>query len=730
MAQDYMDEDPEKLATTNEIEFTKYAFECRSAFEDWYTLNISQARSNKKFVYGDQWDAETKNKRASQGKESLQNNVIRPIIRTMIAEQRAIDPQVNVYAADTDIPSEKVELISGLWRQISYDSDSKIVYSYCYRDMIDAGYGGMELCVEKQEGATLNKVLRIRSVKDVLKCFWDPSAKNMFKTDGNFAGKEIEMSMQEFRKRWPDKAAEYANFSSGNSGSKSKTVLLLQFYLKCHYNVQVYILEDGTELSKEEYEELEKQYMIKLAMERVKYEEFVKIAEMEGVPPEKIPPFQPKVQQLPPIEKKKTTNSHYIMSYLLCKNHVLQKQKLATKFIPLVFVPGDLIEMDGAEVTIPYSIDAESPQRAINYLFSEILYSVNTRIRSKVFATNTQVGAHTNQWDYPNRAWVSTFTPDPMNPQPPQLINPPAIDAGMLTLYQQFIGDVKDMLAQRGEQADDASGTALLTEEILQGSARGVYADNLNLAIGHITKIGLSMLPSVYDTERTVVIRKADGELDYKVINKTIYQMDSNGELMVDNDLTHAADYLVEVFGGPSYAAQRIFAVNFLERLAGMDPQIMPLVIDEIMKNAPFVFSNKLIKRFQEKIMPPDIVALEAGQQPPPQQPSPQEELMNLEKLNIISKITGHLGKNNIEQQKVDIEKERADAEMLESVSKGVTAIIDDQAKIIESFASVQKAEIEATGQENDHLEAIIDQMLRREETFIDASQKNLSMVQ
>jgi len=723
---DYGFEDPLKM---DEIEFTKYAFECRGAWEDWYAQNISKARSNKQFVYKDQWDQQTKSKRQAMGKECLENNVIRPIIRALTAEQRAIDPQVNIYAGNTDIPSQKVELISGLWRQVCYDSDSKIVYSTAYRDQIDAGYGAMKLAIQKQEGATLNKVLRLEPVKDALRCFWDPSAKNMFKTDGAFAGQEFEMSEREFIKKFGITPTEYADFGTTGAIYKEKTVILLQFYLKCHYDIQIFILEDGTELSKEEYEELEKEQQIKIAMERVKYEEFVKMAEMQGVPPESIPPFQSRIQPIPQIDKRKKTTSHYIMSYLLCKNHVLQKQKLPCKLIPLVFVPGDLVEMDGQEMTIPYSIDAEAPQRAINYLFSEIIYSVNTRVRSKVFATKTQIGAHTEQWDYPNRSWISTVTPDPMSPGMPQLINPPAVDPILLELYQQFITDVKDMLAERSEMADDASGTALLTNEMLQGSSRGVYSDNLNLAIGHLTKIGLSLLPYVYDTERTIVIRKENGEVDYKTINKMTYQMDEKGDFIIDNDMSHAIEYLVEVFGGPSYAAQRVFAVNFLERLASMDPQLLPLIIDEIMKNAPFVFSNKLIKRFQEKIMPPDIVALEAGQQPPPQQPTPQEELMKLMKMKEMSGLVNTVSDAQIKEKKVQIEQQRADTELFESITKGASAIIDDQAKMIDSLNEVQRTEIEATGQENDHLEAIIDQMITNEQKYVEAQEKNLQSV-
>lgn len=693
----------------SDIDICTEAFQNRSAWENYYAKPIQTARQNKNFIYNDSWDSQSRAKRTMKGKLCLETNLIRPAQRELIAEQRAVDPQIMIIPTDASIPTKIVETKSGLFRHICYKSNAKLVWSQSYRDQIDCGYGAFVIKSVPANNGTCQKELQFGAINDVLQCFWDVGAKTTFKTDGNCAGMTFSMNKKEFHARYPKQEIPTDNISNQMTAiSYNDDNVELMLYYKRHYKkIRVKILEDGTQLSQSQYEELSKQNELELQQEESRYHLFRLMLAQKGVPSEKIPPFQSRVKPLPKLKRDKTTSESYICAYVLSRYEVLEREDLPVDELPLVYVNGDSVILDGCENPLPYSIDAQAPQQLTNYLISEIADSVNDRFRPKFMGTKVHFSDNPDQWNNPDLSVTLTYTPDPRAPNSsPQQFMGSSVDPNLLSLYQEAKQDVMSVLAVRQELSPDASGTAMLVNEMGAANQKGTYPDNLNLAIAHGAKILLKWMPSVYDTERTITTRSQDGKLDYVTINKTIYELDEKNELRIENDM-NLGEFTVDVYGGASFAAQRIMGVNFLNNLTQLDVEkMLPLTCDIIAEATPFIFSNKLANRLKQVVVPPQIIAEEEGKPAPQQKPNPVEELEK-EKLMI-------------EKIKLILKRDEIKAGIIEELVKAVTTMQKTQAENIESLAEIDAKQIEFAGGTIDKFEEGIAKEIERQQKTID----------
>ena len=211
------------------------------------------------------------------------------------------------------------------------------------------------------------------------------------------------------------------------------------------------------------------------------------------------------------------------------------------------------------------------------------------------------------------------------------------------------------------------------------------------------------------------MIRLKDGRLDYKVINKNTYELDENNELRIENDMT-IGDYTVQVYGGASFATQQVMQVNFLTNYTRLNPQaLLPLTADEILKCAPFPFSNELITRVRSTIVPPQIISEEEGKpMPPPPPPSPQERLME-------AKIFAEIEKMRMSQEKMK-------HDMVELVVNSVLKMKSIEGENIASAASIEVAQLQAHSEDARSAEQELQKMISDEEDRIDESLKMMEM--
>lgn len=177
--------------------------------------------------------------------------------------------------------------------------------------------------------------------------------------------------------------------------------------------------------------------------------------------------------------------------------------------------------------------------------------------------------------------------------------------------------------AARAPSIKETSGKAINARQRQSDVATYNYGDNLTRAIVSCGRQLVRILPKVYDTERVIRMLNEDETTKAARINQTV--IDDAGVAHRVNDLSVGL-YDVAVTTGPSYSTKRSEAADALLQLVQAVPETGKLAMDIIVKSLDFPGSDDLAERFR-KTLPPGIVELKDGEEPPPQPPPSPEEI-------------------------------------------------------------------------------------------------------
>jgi hypothetical protein len=182
---------------------------------------------------------------------------------------------------------------------------------------------------------------------------------------------------------------------------------------------------------------------------------------------------------------------------------------------------------------------------------------------------------------------------------------------------------------QMGQQGNEISGAAIDARTERGSYNTYVAFDSLNRAIAVGGEIINEMIPTIYDTERTVMLTMPD--IGNPVPVQLNHAVDDYGSQM-QNDMT-AGHYKIRLQPGPSSDGQRQQALESLQMVLQANPQLFNMIADLYAENLPLKNNINLRNRLRT-LVPPEI--LEAGKtgQTPTQQdqgPSPEEQAMQMQ---------------------------------------------------------------------------------------------------
>jgi hypothetical protein len=164
--------------------------------------------------------------------------------------------------------------------------------------------------------------------------------------------------------------------------------------------------------------------------------------------------------------------------------------------------------------------------------------------------------------------------------------------------------------AALGEQSNETSGRAILARQREGDTANFAYIDNLSRAIRYSARVIIDLIPKIYDTERVIEIMGIDGQKTLERINSA--RINDDGVVEPVNDLTTGRyDLVVDV--GPSYTTKRIEALNMMVEIAKMNPAIMQIAGDLIVKSMDWDGADAIAERLKRTV-PANIIGDEEGE--------------------------------------------------------------------------------------------------------------------
>lgn len=598
----------EKIKDDPLVDMRKRYEACQSAWGDKFEESKADLRFT--FIPGEQWDADMKAKR---GKRPMYEfNKTRPVVKSVTNDMRQSSAGIKIRATQ-DGHQELADIMQGLIRNIEAQSRADTAYDTAGFFSAGGGYGVIEITTDYSSDDGFEQDIRIKEKRNPFAITFDPAAREFDKRDARYAFEEVTYTREAFKAKWPD--ADPVDFNPGKTPESfrdwftEKSVRVARYWCKHPTTKTIYQLSDGKVLDEDDYRAIEH-----LLGQAPMDEQGQSVGE----------PVTLKSQRVVKTDK--------IEVSIVSGKEVLEGPfEWPGKFIPLVPVWGEIVNLDGEEHFSGIARPIKDAQRLFNWDICVGQEVMANQPRSPYILTAKMVEGYETAWKNlaVDNAPAIFYNPDDQQPGGPRREMPPNFPAGFFQ-SAQFAADLIKSVSNVVDapiQSRAASGKAIQAVENQQDVGNFDYIDNLARAKAFVGEILVDLIPRIYDTERQIMILGEDGKESYKKLNESVQGPD--GQWQVINDLSQGK-YAVSVTIGQSYATQRLETMEFLGQMM-QNPQLSMVAADLFAKNSDIKGAAELEKRLRKMgIRQGFIDPGEGDEQPQQQGPSP-EDMANVE---------------------------------------------------------------------------------------------------
>ncbi|HXH86022.1 MAG TPA: portal protein, partial [Nitrospira sp.] len=308
---------------------------------------------------------------------------------------------------------------------------------------------------------------------------------------------------------------------------------------------------------------------------------------------------------------------------------ILEESEWVGKWIPVVKVIGDEVDIEGKTNLAGIIRDAKDPQRMYNYWRTAETELIALAPKAPWIMEEGQVEGHEQRWrDANNKSFPYLLykgTSIAGRPAPPPQRQPFAGSPDGVT--KAAIAAAQDMQAATGIRFDatlqermyDESGKALRELKRVGDLGNFHYVDNLSRSLRHTGRILIDLIPKIYDTPRIItILREDDSEEQVKIdpqMGKAAGQQQMpNGKIQKLFN-PKLGDYEVAVTIGPSYATKRAEAADSMMAFMKVVPQSAPIIGDLIAKNMDWPGADEIAARLHT-MLPPALQAKDLNNLP------------------------------------------------------------------------------------------------------------------
>jgi hypothetical protein len=633
------DDDPQ----TNE-EFLEQAKKNIYSWYDYFAVNYQTGNNDKQFALMIQWNSNEQEEIIRLGLPSLQFNKLYDFCKKIIGEARDITPTLQVrskkYVSDTDDASnldlqQRINLMQNFLRALAYNSESQIAYETAFENAIYCGYGAIHIKYEYEDSTSFDRKIRVAAVPISEKAFFDPSATNPTKSDGEFCGVYYNVDKSLFKKLYPDIPFPVGfpeNTPNYFGWEEDDTITIVDYYYKDWFKKSLILLDNGQ------------------VIEDSELDDYLELCAENNLP-------------IPTISDRREADDNKIMHCKMIKDHILERNDHPSKVLPVIYEDGDSYIYQGNQYTQSFIHHAIDAQRFLNYTGIAIAQGLKNARKEQYMATPAMIKGYDYQWQRPELyqgALMYNF--DPKAGKPDKL-PPSEIPQSLYQNYERANDDIQSILgiynANLGAPTSEISGVAI-NAKVQQGNfGASVYRNNLIRSIEQVGRAILSMIPTVYDTERSVSLLAQDGKSTVARIN----QRTANGD--IKNNVTEEIfDLAIEA--GASYEAQKQTALDLLLKLLSIAPQAFPLVADLVADNLDIINRPQMVERLRT-LVPAAIIAKEKGEAPPPPPPPaspPPDPAAQAKMMQAQVQQQKNQSESQIQNRKLDIEEQKLASEL------------------------------------------------------------------
>jgi hypothetical protein len=534
------------------------------------------------FVLGEQWNEE--DKKARKGRPCLTENRMMPFVNQVLNQIRQAKPSIIPKPVDERADIDTAEILRGVIRNIETTSDADTVFDTASRNSVMGSVGWIRVITQYAGYDTFDQDVRLERIQNFQSVMLDPNHTRQDGSDAEYAFVIDDIDKEAFKQKYPDVACDGFNLS----GWESKDSLRV-----AEYFYKVY--EDKTLV--------EFEYATMLGTIR-------EVRLKEEVPEGAV------------IIQERKTKVCKVKYAKLTATDIIEEGEFAGEYIPLVPVYGFEAFKEGKRTFYSLINQAKDPQRMLNYWNSARAEIVALQPKAPFigavgqFRTYKDMWASANNANFPFLEYDAVTTPEGVS-LPAPMRQPPPTSSGTLMQESAMAADsIKAALgmydASLGAQTADISGKAIISRQMQGDNATFHFVDNLAVAIRHVGRILIGLIPIIYTGQRIIRILGEDGKDSMVPLNQPVVKVGNEykpAREVADQQVSRlisfdAGKYDVVVEVGASYATKRQELANAIVELARINPEIMNVAGDLFMKSLDVPYAEDIAKRIRSTMNP------------------------------------------------------------------------------------------------------------------------------
>lgn len=586
----------------------KLVEECHREFkvcEDRESETRRLWKADLRFANGDpdngyQWDDTLRRARELDKRPCLTTNKVKQHNRQITNDARQNKPAIRVYPVDDGADKKTAEILNGVIRHIESNSNADTAYDMALEFAVDAGLGFWRVITEYASDDSFDQEIYIKAVPNPLNVYLGRHAE----FDGSDATRAFvfeDMPREDFEAKYPGNKDAIGWPQSANDASDwlgEKNIRVCEYFRIEEETDTLYALEDGTTARLSEVED-------KAEAKRIQADDTI---------------------------KKRKVSTRKCCWYLVAGDKIIERGDWPGRYIPIVRVVGEEVEIDGKVQRKGHTRAMKDAQRMYNYWSSAGVEYGALQGKQPYLIEVEAVNGLQEYWDNLNTSnlsyvpWNGKDANGNPNQKPERQMPPvsaPMYMEGMRVAAEEMKMASGQYDASMGAKSNETSGRAILARQREGDNATFHFIDNEAISIRYTGKILVDLIPKVYDTARVVRILGEDGTEDMAQLNpdaKVAYAKERDeltGEVQeIYNPGVGRYDVTVAV--GPSYSTRRQEAFQALSEISARNPQLMQVAGDIVMRAADFPMADQLADRLK-KTIPAELMEEDDQQQIPPQ---------------------------------------------------------------------------------------------------------------
>lgn len=618
----------------------KEALEAFKASSEAEADNRAAALDDLRFArLAEQWPEDVKAQRETEGRPCLTINKLPAFIRQVINDSRQNSPSIKVHPADSVADPDTAEIINGLIRNIEATSDADVAYDTGLDCAVTSGFGFWRINVDYAHDDSFEKDIVIHAVPNQFSIYGDPYSIKADSSDWNTAFVLDTLIKEQFKRKYKGAdpkgtwQVEYNELPAPWGGEDSITIA--EYWTRSEVKKSIVQLADGT------------------VMDADRYQTNKEMFDMLGLS----------------VTGDRETRGYKVRQHIMTGAEVLETNDWAGKYIPIIAVYGEEVNVEGRRHLRSLVRDAKDPQRMFNYWRSASTELVALAPKTPFIGPKGAFTTDAEKWATANTKSHAYIEYDGPAGMPPQRQPFAGVPAGALQEALNASDDIKSIIgiydAAMGARSNETSGKAILARQRESDVSTFHFIDNLNRSIRHTGRILIDLIPHVYNGARIVRVLGGDDKKtpENVQINAPVKLPDGTEKIY---DLT-SGKYDLTVDTGPSFTTRREEAANQMVELLRAFPQAAPFIGDLLAKNLDWPGADEIGKRL-EAMLPPEIKS-NSEQDPQVQALTQQMEQMKQQGMQLIQQLQAEnqqlKADKSIEAQKVTIDGYNAETNRL-----------------------------------------------------------------